>query len=86
MMCLACEQDAMWFAYLQRKGLITPDGYLVEQPPSLADPVETVPAPASAGKSPSRTPSEPADKTAAFPATIQRRNDRSYVADFGAGA
>ena len=40
-MCLACEQDAMWFAYLQRKGLITPDGYLVEQPPSLLDPVET---------------------------------------------
>jgi len=32
-MCLACEQDAMWFAYLQRKGLITPDGYLIEQPP-----------------------------------------------------
>jgi hypothetical protein len=31
MMCIACEQDAMWFAYLQRKGLITPDGYLVEQ-------------------------------------------------------
>ena len=35
MMCLACEQDAMWFAYLRRKGLITPDGYLVEEPPSL---------------------------------------------------
>jgi hypothetical protein len=31
MMCIACEQDAMWFAYLQRKGLITPDGHLVEQ-------------------------------------------------------
>ena len=34
-MCIACEQDAMWFAYLRRKGLITPDGYLVEEPPSL---------------------------------------------------
>jgi hypothetical protein len=44
-MCIACEQDAMWFAYLRRKGLITPDGYLVEEPPSLLDPVETVPAP-----------------------------------------
>ena len=65
MMCLACEQDAMWFAYLQRKGLITPDGYLIEQPPSLLDPVETGPAPASEEK---------------------RLNDRSYVADFGAGA
>jgi len=40
-MCLACEQDAMWFAYLQRRGLITPDGYLVENPPFpfAADPV-----------------------------------------------
>jgi hypothetical protein len=45
MMCIACEQDAMWFAYLRRKGLITPDGYLVEEPPSLLDPVETAPLP-----------------------------------------
>jgi len=37
MMCLACEQDALWFAYLQRRGLITPEGYLVEQPPLIAD-------------------------------------------------
>ena len=40
-MCIACEQEAMWFAYLQRRGLITPDGRLVEEPPSLfvAEPV-----------------------------------------------
>jgi hypothetical protein len=43
MMCLACEQDAMWLAYLRRKGLITEDGYLVEEPPSLFDPVEAAP-------------------------------------------
>jgi hypothetical protein len=43
-MCIACEQDAMWFAYLRRKGLITPDGYLVEEPPFLAGPVEQPPA------------------------------------------
>jgi hypothetical protein len=42
-MCIACEQDAMWFAYLRRKGLITADGYLVEEPPSLFDAVETPP-------------------------------------------
>ena len=41
MMCLACEQDVLWFAYLQRRGLITPDGYLVEQPPSLAAPIKS---------------------------------------------
>ncbi len=64
MMCLACEQDAMGFAYLQRKGLITPDGYLVEPPPSLADPVETVPAPAASAavEKPEQSASEPADK------------------------
>ncbi len=44
MMCIACEQDAMWFAYLQRKGLITPDGYLAEEPPFLAGPIEPSPA------------------------------------------
>ena len=46
-MCLACEQDAMWFAYLRRRGLITADGQFVEEPPSLfvAEPAEpSVPA------------------------------------------
>jgi hypothetical protein len=45
-MCIACEQDAMWFAYLQRKGLITPDGFLAEEPPSVfaAEPVDPAPA------------------------------------------
>jgi hypothetical protein len=43
-MCLACEQDAMWFAYLQRKGLITPEGYLVEEPPFVAGVIEPPPA------------------------------------------
>jgi hypothetical protein len=46
-MCLACEQEAMWFAYLRRRGLITPDGQFVEAPPSLfvaesGDPAELV--------------------------------------------
>jgi len=60
-MCMACEQDAMWFAYLQRKGLITPDGYLVEQPPSLfaAKPAEPAPV---AEEVKQETPPEPAEK------------------------
>ena len=51
MMCIACEQNAMWFAYLKSKGLITPDGYLVEPPPSVfaVDPLEST-APDSAEK------------------------------------
>jgi hypothetical protein len=44
MMCLACEQQGLWLAYLQKRGLITPDGYLVEQPPFLADAGEPQPA------------------------------------------
>jgi len=43
-MCLACEQQGLWLAYLQRRGLITPDGYPTEQPPFLADAVEPQPA------------------------------------------
>ena len=50
MMCIACEQDALWFAYLQKRGLISPEGYLVEQPPFLADPIESTPAPAEEEK------------------------------------
>ena len=26
-MCLACEQNGLWLAYLRQRGLITPDGY-----------------------------------------------------------
>jgi len=69
MMCLACEQDAMWFAYLQRKGLITPDGYLVEQPPSLVDPVQSDAAPAreqSQEQTTEQTAKQPADKSGFF--------------------
>ena len=62
MMCIACEQDAMWFAYLERKGLITPDGYLVEQPPSLfaSKALEATPA---ASEVKQETPAETADKS-----------------------
>jgi hypothetical protein len=44
MMCIACEQGAMWVAYLQRKDLVARDGHLAEQPPSpfAADPVEPI--------------------------------------------
>ena len=50
----------MWFAYLQRKGLITPDGYLVEEPPSLFGPVEATPA---ADEKKDDNPTKPADKS-----------------------
>jgi len=62
MMCIACEHDAMWFAYLERKGLITPDGYPAEQPASVlaGEPPEPAPVAADAKE---ETPAEPADKS-----------------------
>ncbi len=41
-MCIACEQDAMWFAYLRRRGLIDANGEPVEPVPSVAYPVEAL--------------------------------------------
>jgi hypothetical protein len=32
-MCIACEQDALWYAYLRRKGLINENGEPVEDVP-----------------------------------------------------
>jgi len=61
-MCLACEQDAMWFAYLRRRGLITPDGQFVEEPPSLfvAEPAEPfAPVERAAQQAESRDPGLP---------------------------
>ncbi len=59
-MCIACEQEAMWFAYLRRKGLITPDGYLVEQPPSLfaAEAVEPTSVPEEVKREAAPAPKE----------------------------
>jgi hypothetical protein len=41
-MCLACEQDAMWFAYLRRRGLIDENGEPIEPVPSVAFPIEAL--------------------------------------------
>jgi len=61
-MCIACEQDAMWFAYLQRKGFITADGYPAEQPPSVlaSEPLELAPVAAEVKE---ETPAEAVDKS-----------------------
>ena len=56
-MCLACEQDAIWIAYLESRGLLKPDDAAsadalfaqfpiqslpLQQPP--AEPIENLPA------------------------------------------
>jgi hypothetical protein len=45
MMCIACEQDFMWLAYLERGGLIGPEGRASAPEPSLfADKAPSAPA------------------------------------------
>jgi len=66
-MCLACEQDAMWFAYLRRSGLIDENGEPVEPVPSVAYPIEALSAPEQAEVQVEgnvlQSPSEPAEKS-----------------------
>ena len=62
----------MWFAYLQRKGLITPRGYLVEDAAVAdADPIEQ-PAPQDEKQNEKKALSPRASlrSQASFPATI----------------
>jgi hypothetical protein len=54
MMCIACQQDFMWLAYLESRGLIGPDGRATEPAPvTFADKPPSPPAEDSG---------EPADK------------------------
>jgi hypothetical protein len=42
-MCLACEQDAIWLAYLESRGLLTPDDPAAADALFAAFPVQPVP-------------------------------------------
>jgi len=43
MMCLACEQDAIWFAYLESQGLLKPDDPAAVDALFSAFPVQPLP-------------------------------------------
>lgn len=43
-MCLACEQDAIWLAYLESKGLLKPDDPAAVEALFGAFPVQPLPA------------------------------------------
>ncbi len=53
-MCLACEQDAIWFAYLESQGLLKPDDPAAVEALFGAFPVQPLPMQA-AGRSDRRT-------------------------------
>ena len=40
-MCLACEEDAIWLAYLESRGLLTPDNPGAAEALFAAFPVES---------------------------------------------
>ena len=42
-MCLACEQDAIWFAYLESQGLLKPDDPAAAEALFGAFPVQPLP-------------------------------------------
>jgi len=42
-MCLACEQDAIWFAYLESQGLLKPDDPAAVEQLFAAFPVQPLP-------------------------------------------
>jgi hypothetical protein len=42
-MCLACEQDAIWFAYLESQGLLKPDDPAAVDALFRAFPVQPLP-------------------------------------------
>ena len=42
-MCLACEQDAIWFAYLESRGLLQPDDPAAVDALFSAFPVQKLP-------------------------------------------
>ena len=48
-MCLACEQDAIWFAYLESRGLVQPDDPAAVDALFSAFPVQPLPVQGEAG-------------------------------------
>jgi hypothetical protein len=59
-MCLACEQDAIWLAYLDSQGLLEPDDPAAVEALFGAFPVQPLPGqPAENGKPPA-APAKPA--------------------------
>jgi hypothetical protein len=59
-MCLACEQDAMWIAYLESQGLLKDDDPAAVDALFGAFPVQPLPFQAGEGEPRDSAPEEPA--------------------------
>jgi hypothetical protein len=51
-MCLACEQDAIWLAYLESQGLLQPDDPAAVEALFAGFPVQPLPVQPEAGAEP----------------------------------
>jgi hypothetical protein len=60
-MCLACEQDAIWLAYLESQGLLKPDDPEAVDALFSAFPVQPLPLRAQEGEPQADAPAEGAD-------------------------
>jgi hypothetical protein len=63
-MCLACEQDAIWLAYLESQGLLQPDDPAAVEALFASFPVQPLKLPSEGGaeaqdRATSTTPTEP---------------------------
>jgi hypothetical protein len=60
-MCLACEEDGIWLAYLQSRGLLTPDDPAAATALFANFPVQPVPLQGEAEAAQPGDASQPAD-------------------------
>jgi len=61
-MCLACEQDALWFAYLESQGLLKPDDPAAVDALFGAFPVQPLPMQQQDGARQADSPGKNSDK------------------------
>ena len=64
-MCLACEQDAIWLAYLESQGLLKPDDPAAVEELFAAFPVQPLPVKRAWDAATPEAPPDPAPKPAA---------------------
>jgi hypothetical protein len=61
-MCLACEQDAIWFAYLESQGLLKPDDPAAVEALFGAFPVQPLPMQREQGEQAAGEPAKASEK------------------------
>jgi hypothetical protein len=81
-MCLACEQDAIWLAYLDSQGLLQPDDPAAVDALFASFPVQQLPAQADWDKPTPEAPAKAAtDKPAAKKAVPKSAAKNSFSCD-----